>query len=128
MKGSGKVKMSSIRGSATLPTKSLQVEDGKTQKSEKQVRIGLLGASGYTGAEVCSTWVWVCMEIGMINCLFGCKYEWLLLLCKDLAEITEYETLTFSYCFCYVNTSHPSVSSKDKNGLPLCIHDIILFV
>lgn len=57
MKGSGKVKISGIRGSATLPTKSLQVEDGKTQKSEKQVRIGLLGASGYTGAEVCSTWV-----------------------------------------------------------------------
>ncbi|KAK9176864.1 hypothetical protein WN944_028883 [Citrus x changshan-huyou] len=52
MKGSGKVKISSIRGSATLPTKSLQVEDGKTQKSEKQVRIGLLGASGYTGAEI----------------------------------------------------------------------------
>lgn len=52
MKGSGKVKISSIRGSATLPTKSWQVEDGKTQKSEKQVRIGLLGASGYTGAEI----------------------------------------------------------------------------
>lgn len=52
MKGSGKVKISGIRGSATLPTKSLQVEEGKTQKSEKQVRIGLLGASGYTGAEI----------------------------------------------------------------------------
>ena len=41
-----------IRGSATLPTNSLQNEDGKTQKSEKQVRVGLLGASGYTGAEI----------------------------------------------------------------------------
>ncbi|KAJ4716383.1 putative N-acetyl-gamma-glutamyl-phosphate reductase [Melia azedarach] len=41
-----------IRGSATLPTKSLQIEDGKAQKSKKQVRIGLLGASGYTGAEI----------------------------------------------------------------------------
>ncbi|XP_031249442.1 probable N-acetyl-gamma-glutamyl-phosphate reductase, chloroplastic [Pistacia vera] len=41
-----------VRGSATLSTKSLQTEDGKSQKSEKQVRIGLLGASGYTGAEI----------------------------------------------------------------------------
>ncbi|KAI9180530.1 hypothetical protein LWI28_005757 [Acer negundo] len=41
-----------ITGSATLSTKSLQIEDGKLQKPEKQVRIGLLGASGYTGAEI----------------------------------------------------------------------------
>ncbi|XP_044490627.1 probable N-acetyl-gamma-glutamyl-phosphate reductase, chloroplastic [Mangifera indica] len=41
-----------VRGSATLSTKSLQTEEGKSQKSEKQVRIGLLGASGYTGAEI----------------------------------------------------------------------------
>ncbi|KAH7575182.1 hypothetical protein JRO89_XS02G0058700 [Xanthoceras sorbifolium] len=41
-----------IRGSATISTKSLQIEDGKLQKPEKQVRIGLLGASGYTGAEI----------------------------------------------------------------------------
>lgn len=52
MKGTGNVRISSIRGSATLPTKNLQVEGGKTQKSEEQVRIGLLGASGYTGAEI----------------------------------------------------------------------------
>ncbi|KAJ4717232.1 Oxidoreductase [Melia azedarach] len=49
MKRNEKVKFH-IRGSATLPTESLQIEDGKAPKSQKQVRIGLLGAAGYMGA------------------------------------------------------------------------------
>ncbi|TXG64399.1 hypothetical protein EZV62_011393 [Acer yangbiense] len=51
IKGNERAKLC-IRGSATLSTKSLQIEDGKLQKPEKQARIGLLGASGYTGAEI----------------------------------------------------------------------------
>lgn len=67
MKRYEKPKRLYVRGSATLSTKSLQTEEGKSQKSEKQVRIGLLGASGYTGAEVSS-----CMLIGLANCSIAC--------------------------------------------------------
>lgn len=38
---------------AALSTKTSQLIDGKALKRQKEVRIGLLGASGYTGAEVC---------------------------------------------------------------------------
>lgn len=55
------VKVSSLRkktgnckvhvcGSTAMPTKKLQISNSK---QKKQVRVALLGASGYTGAEVC---------------------------------------------------------------------------
>lgn len=39
-----------VGGSTSLSTKRLQISNAK---QEKEVRVALLGASGYTGAEVC---------------------------------------------------------------------------
>lgn len=75
-----------VRGSATLSTKSLQTEDGKSQKSEKQVRIGLLGASGYTGAEVSS-----CMFVGSVNCSIVC-------LVANPSAVFQLKLLFWKYC------------------------------
>ncbi|XP_043714029.1 probable N-acetyl-gamma-glutamyl-phosphate reductase, chloroplastic [Telopea speciosissima] len=41
-----------IRGSVASSPQSLQFAKTKTQKSEEMVRIGVLGASGYTGSEI----------------------------------------------------------------------------
>ncbi|XP_026661276.2 probable N-acetyl-gamma-glutamyl-phosphate reductase, chloroplastic isoform X1 [Phoenix dactylifera] len=41
-----------VRASVASSQQSLQLAKGKTQKSEKTVQIGVLGASGYTGAEI----------------------------------------------------------------------------
>lgn len=39
---------------SSSPAQSLQFADGKADKLDK-LRIGVLGASGYTGSEVCRT-------------------------------------------------------------------------
>ncbi|PKA65920.1 putative N-acetyl-gamma-glutamyl-phosphate reductase, chloroplastic [Apostasia shenzhenica] len=41
-----------IRGSAISPPRNLQFEEVRTKSSAKAVRVGVLGASGYTGAEI----------------------------------------------------------------------------
>ncbi|GLT86328.1 hypothetical protein SLE2022_044730 [Rubroshorea leprosula] len=41
-----------VGGSGALSVKCSQATDNKASKREKEVRIGLLGASGYTGAEI----------------------------------------------------------------------------
>ncbi|XP_034678594.1 probable N-acetyl-gamma-glutamyl-phosphate reductase, chloroplastic [Vitis riparia] len=41
-----------IRGSVTSSPQSVQFAEAKTEKSGKAVRIGVLGASGYTGSEI----------------------------------------------------------------------------
>lgn len=52
---------------ASPSSMSFRVSASSSVKPEKDIRIGLLGASGYTGAEVCAMSVSVCLKFNSLG-------------------------------------------------------------